>query len=124
MPSKKLLALVSDLMFTVKINEVAKRSGLQVEYAKSDDEFLAKAQSIPALAIMDLNITSASPVDLIAKLKSDDAMKAINIMCYVSHVQADLKQQAQDAGADIVLARSAFSTNLPQILKRHSGVPM
>lgn len=122
MPNKKVLALVSDLMFTVKINEVAKRSGLQVEYARSDEEFLEKAKSLPALAIMDLNISTASPVELITKIKDDAEMKAISVMCYVSHVQVDLKQQAQDAGADIVLARSAFSTNLPQILKRHSGV--
>jgi hypothetical protein len=29
--------------------------------------------------------------------------------------------QAQDAGADMVLARSAFSINLPQILRRHAA---
>jgi hypothetical protein len=37
-------------------------------------------------------------------------------------VQGELKQQAQEAGANIVMARSAFSQNLQQILKRHSGV--
>ena len=40
---------------------------------------------------------------------------------YVSHVQGELKQAAHEAGCDMVLARSAFSQNLPQILKRHSG---
>ena len=40
----------------------------------------------------------------------------------MSHVQGELKQQAQEAGCDMVLARSAFSQNLPVILKRHSGV--
>jgi hypothetical protein len=37
-------------------------------------------------------------------------------------VQGELKQQAQEAGCDMVLARSAFSQNLPVILKRHAGV--
>jgi hypothetical protein len=36
-------------------------------------------------------------------------------------VQGELKQRAHEAGADMVMARSAFSTNLPQILKRHAG---
>ena len=40
---------------------------------------------------------------------------------FVAHVEAELKQRAQEAGANMVLARSAFSTSLPQILKRHSG---
>jgi hypothetical protein len=37
-------------------------------------------------------------------------------------VQGDLKQAAQEAGCDMVMAQSAFSQNLQQILKRHSGV--
>jgi hypothetical protein len=37
-------------------------------------------------------------------------------------VQAELKQQAQEAGCDMVLARSAFSQNLPLIFKRHSSI--
>jgi hypothetical protein len=37
-------------------------------------------------------------------------------------VQVELKQQAQEAGCDMVMARSAFSQNLPQIFKRHSGI--
>jgi hypothetical protein len=37
-------------------------------------------------------------------------------------VQGELKQAAQEAGCDMVMARSAFSQNLQQILKRHSGV--
>jgi len=53
-------------------------------------------------------------------LKSDEHTKGINLLAYVSHVQGDLKLQAQEAGCNMVLARSAFSQNLPQILKRHS----
>ena len=34
----------------------------------------------------------------------------------------NLTDLADDAGFDMVLARSAFSQNLPQILKRHSAV--
>lgn len=129
MPSKqgsqKILALVSDLMFTVKINEAAKRNGMSVDYAKTDEEFLEKAGQSPApqLIVVDLNIHSASPVDLIAKLKNDPGTKPISILSYVSHVQGDLKLKAQEAGADVVMARSALSQNLAQILKRHSGMP-
>lgn len=119
--NKKILALVSDLMFTVKITDAARRNGLSVDYAKTGEDFLAKAQSMPSLAIMDLNIGTASAVELIQQMKADAVLKSINIMGYVSHVQADLKQAAQDAGADVVMPRSAFTTNLLQILKRHSG---
>lgn len=121
----KILALVSDLLFTVKINEAAKRNGMQIEYVKSDEDFLARLQEKPApkLVIMDLNISSASPVELIEKIKGADETKSISVLGYLSHIQGELKVKAQEAGADAVLARSAFSQNLAQILKRHSGMP-
>ena len=119
--NKRILALVGDLMFTVKITEAAKRNGMQVEYVKTDAEFLEKARQRPRLAIMDLNIHTAQPVELIQALKSTEEFRSISVLGYVSHVQGDLKIKAQDAGADLVLARSAFTQNLSQLLKRHAG---
>jgi CheY-like chemotaxis protein len=118
---KKILALVSDLLFAVKITEAAKRNGMQVEYVKTDKDLLESVKGNPALVIMDLNIHSADPVTLIQKLKGDVHHKGLSILGYVSHVQGELKQKAHDAGCDVVLARSAFSQNLPQILKRYAG---
>ena len=120
MHAKKILAVVEDLFFTVKINESAKRAGMPVEFLTSEKDVLDKAQSHPALIILDLNFAGVDPVKLIGKLKSDAETKPISLLGYVSHVQADLKQQAQDAGCNMVLARSAFSQNLPQILKRYA----
>lgn len=121
MRQKKVLAVVDDLLFTVKINDLAKRSGLQAEFLKSEHDVLEKAKEKPSLIIVDLNAQSVEPVSLIGKLKADDATRGISIVSYVSHVQGELKLKAQEAGSDMVLARSAFSTNLPAILKRHGS---
>jgi PleD family two-component response regulator len=120
---KKILAVVEDLLFTVKISDAAKRAGLDVEFVKSERDVIDKAtHEKPLLVILDLNFTAVEPLKLISKLKSDGEMKQISVIGYLSHVQGELKQQAQDAGANMVMARSAFSQNLQQILKRHSGV--
>jgi PleD family two-component response regulator len=120
---KKILAVVEDLMFTVKIADAAKRAGLDVEFVKSEQDVIEKAaQEKPLLIILDLNFNAVQPLQLISKMKSDGEMKQISVIGYLSHVQGELKQQAQEAGANIVMARSAFSQNLQQILKRHSGV--
>ena len=120
---KKILAVVEDLLFTVKISDAAKRAGLEVEFVKSERDVIEKATSEkPLLIILDLNFSAVQPLKLISKLKSNGEMKQISVIGYLSHVQGELKQQAQEAGANIVMARSAFSQNLPQILKRHSGV--
>ena len=73
----------------------------------------------PLLAIIDLNCNSVNPVDLILRIKQESPK--LPLIGFVSHVQGDLKQKAQEAGC-MVMARSAFSQNLPQILRRHAGV--
>ena len=120
---RKILAVVDDLLFTVKINDAAKRVGLDVEFLKSERDVIDKAtKEKPLLVILDLNFSAVQPLKLISKLKSDGDLKQISVIGYLSHVQGELKQKAQEAGANIVMARSAFSQNLQQILKRHAGV--
>jgi PleD family two-component response regulator len=119
---KRILAVLSDLFFSVKLADAAKRSGLALEFVKDPLEVLEKARQKPSLIILDLNFEAVRPLDLIAKLKSAAETKGISVIGYVSHVQGELKQQAHEAGCDTVLARSAFSQSIPQIFKRHSGI--
>jgi CheY-like chemotaxis protein len=111
--------VVDDLFFTVKILDAAKRAGAALEVVKSEIDAIDKARSGPAVLIIDLNCGAVDPVHLISALKADPATQGVPLVAYVSHVQGELKQSAQQAGCDMVLARSAFSQNLPQILKRH-----
>lgn len=117
--NQKALAVVEDLFFTVKIHESAKRAGLPIEFVKSEKDALDRAKMQPPLIIVDLNFSGVDPIGLITKLKENEETRSIRVIGYVSHVQGELKQKAQEAGCDMVLARSAFSQNLPQILKRH-----
>jgi CheY-like chemotaxis protein len=117
---KRVLAVVEDLFFTVKIADAAKRNGLDVQFVKTEKAALDAIEESPLVVILDLNVGSVDPVELIRRMKTSDAGKP-SIIAFVSHVQGELKQRAHDAGADMVMARSAFSTNLTQILKRHAG---
>jgi PleD family two-component response regulator len=119
---KRVLAVVSDLFFSSKLTEAAKRSGLALEFVKEPKEVIEKAQNKPSLIIFDLNFEAAQPLKLITKLKGKAETKGISLIGYLSHIQVELKQQAQEAGCDMVMARSALSQNLPQIFKRHSGI--
>ena len=119
---KRVLAVVSDLFFSVKLTDAAKRSGLALEFVKDAKEVMERAQHKPSLIIFDLNFDAAQPLKLISKLKSKPETKGISLIGYLSHIQAELKQQAQEAGCDMVIARSALSQNMLQIFKRHSGI--
>jgi PleD family two-component response regulator len=119
---KKVVAVLSDLMFTVKIQEAAKRAGLEPVFVNSQKDALTQAKERPAVMIFDLNNASIAPLDVISQLKSNEETSKVSLVGFVSHVQADLKQAAQQKGCDVVIARSAFSQNLPAILRRYAEV--
>jgi PleD family two-component response regulator len=118
---KRVLAVVNDLFFSVKLTDAAKRSGMALQFVKDSTEVLAKAKELPNLIIFDLNFEAVDPLKLIGELKNSSDTKGISLIGYLSHVQGELKLQAQDAGCDMVMARSAFSQNMSQIFKRHAG---
>lgn len=118
---KKVLAVIEDLFFTVKINESAKHAGLTAEFVKSEVDAIERAKLQPAVIVIDLNCASIDPLRLIGELKSMPELREINLLGFVSHVQGELKQKAHEAGCNMVLARSAFSQNMQQIFKRYSA---
>jgi len=121
----RIFAFVDDLFFMTKIQETGRKLNVKVEFVKTDKDLYERmgqnGDDKPSLIIVDLNNLSAKPLTIIPKLKSK-LKKATNIIGFVSHVQGDLKVKAQEAGCDMVLPRSAFSQNLPQLLRRH-GAP-
>jgi CheY-like chemotaxis protein len=123
--NSRIFAFIEDLFFMAKIQETARKLNVKVEFVKTDKDLMEKMQQNgeekPSLIIFDLNLASVKPLTLIPKLKSK-LKKGTSIIGFLSHVQGDLKQKAHEVGCDMVLPRSAFSQNLPQLLRRH-GAP-
>jgi CheY-like chemotaxis protein len=123
--NSRIFAFIEDLFFMAKIQETARKLNVKVEFVKTDKDLAEKmgqnGDEKPSLIIFDLNNSSAKPLTLIPKLKSK-LKKGTSIIGFLSHVQGDLKQKAHEVGCDMVLPRSAFSQNLPQLLRRH-GAP-
>jgi PleD family two-component response regulator len=122
--SSRIFAFVDDLFFLAKIQETARKLNVKVEFCKSEKDLSnhlkENGEEKPSLIIFDMNNNSIKPLVLIPKLKSK--LKKTSVIGFLSHVQGDLKQKAHEVGCDMVLPRSAFSQNLPQLLRRH-GAP-
>jgi CheY-like chemotaxis protein len=116
--SKTVLAVLEDLFFTVKIADAAKRAGAVTIFVKTAGAALERLRDFPAVVVVDLNCGSIDPIDFVKQIKAGE-YRGIPVIGFVSHVQTELRQKAQDAGYDMVVARSAFSGNLPDILRRH-----
>lgn len=114
-----ILAVLDDLMFTSKIRTAANRLGVAVTFARSADAARAELQKAPlALIILDLNCPRTDPLAIARSIKSDPALASVPTVGFVSHVQTDLINAAREAGVDEVLARSAFTAQLADILRR------
>jgi CheY-like chemotaxis protein len=123
--NSRIFAFVDDLFFQAKIQETARKLNVKVEFCKAEKDLLEhmkqNGEEKPSLIIFDMNNANAKPLTLIPKLKTK-LKKGTSIIGFLSHVQGDLKQKAHEVGCDMVLPRSAFSQNLPQLLRRH-GAP-
>ena len=109
----RVIALMDDLFFQMKLAETAKQLGVEVKVATNGDAFQALLNGDPKLVIVDLNARS-QPISAIEKLRQTD--KEIRVVGFLSHVQTGLAAQAQAAGCNEVLPRSSFTQNLPAIL--------
>ncbi len=120
----RIFAFIDDLFFLAKIQETARKLNVKVEFVKTDKDILERLKNNgdekPSLIIFDLNNANAKPLTTIPKLKRE-LKKGTAIIGFLSHLQADLKVKAQEAGCDMVLPRSSFSQNLPSLLRRHGA---
>lgn len=111
-----ILVAVDDLLFSSKIRTVAKQTGVDLAFARTPADIVARARADrPAMVIFDLDSAKTDPIATIAALKADPALAGIRTLGFVSHVHADVIGAARKAGAE-VLPRSAFAANLADIL--------
>jgi PleD family two-component response regulator len=115
--TRRVLAAVEDLLFRSKISETASSLGIEAAFPRNPKRLLeAIHESPPALLILDLNSARFEPLTLLRSVRSDDATRDVPTVGFLSHVQKDLAVAAREAGCDRVVARSAFTKDLPRIL--------
>jgi DNA-binding NarL/FixJ family response regulator len=106
------IGVLDDLFFLAKVQDIAKRAGLTSVFVKSREAAIKKAREAPVAVVIDLHYKAAEPIELIRELT------AMNVptMGFFSHVQVELKREAEAAGCTIVMPRSAMGTKLPEWL--------
>ena len=117
----EILVVVDDLIFLSKIQQTAKLLGVDVEPVDPGRLEARAAQSPVRAVILDLNHRSGSALAVLRALKSNRATGGIPVIAFLSHVQTDLASAARAAGSDVLLARSAFTRELPQLLAKYAS---
>lgn len=107
--------LLDDLFFRARIEATAGSTGAAVAFSRTPEELEERLGEGggPATVIVDLG-GPGDPVATIRALKAREP--APTVVAYGSHVDRERLAGAREAGADRILARSAFTERLPEIL--------
>jgi CheY-like chemotaxis protein len=88
---RPILALVTDLFFTLKIGDTAKALGLPIHFVSSAEELLDRfRQTSPALVIADLTLKGLDMATLFEELAAEAPRSTVPILGYTTH--ADWKR--------------------------------
>jgi hypothetical protein len=97
----RIYCFIEDLFFLAKIQEAARKVGVKVGFVKADKDIVSRLADVPEGSLK-------------SKMK-----RGTSVIGFLSHLQGDLKAKAMEAGCDMVMPKSAFSQNLPNLLRRH-----
>ena len=112
-----IICAIDDLIFSIKIQTAARHLGVELYFERSAAGIVPRVrEKRPSLVILDLNSQKLAPLEAVAALKADPELRDIRTLGYVSHVDEATIAAARDAGIDQVMARSAFTTRLADIL--------
>lgn len=142
-----LVGFVADLMFTPRIENVARHLGFVVKWIGEETAVAPATPHIqpespgeqlhgqtgqlfelltawqPALLLFDLNNDAVPWARWIAMLKSSPATRRLPILCFGSHKDVEAISTARSAGADLVVARSRFTNEMGDLLQKLARVP-
>jgi CheY-like chemotaxis protein len=115
---RPVVAAAADLLFAARIRSAAEAAGVPLVLVRGGEDVAGRAREARArLVLLDLDARWLDAPAIINGLKGEAATADIPVVAYVSHVREDAIAAAQMAGADRVLARSAFVRLLPELLR-------
>lgn len=112
----------TDLIFGARIRAAADACRVPSVAVTVADRLVATVRDGVHAVFVDLDVRTADPIALIARLKADECTRHAPVVAFASHIRTDALQAARDAGADRVLARGAFARQLPSLVREFAQV--
>jgi len=106
-----------DLMLAVRVEGVAVALGCRLRTAESAAAAAGiVAEAAPVAAVIDLAAPGLALAETVAALRRLDA--ALFVLGFFPHVQRELGAAGRAAGCSLVVPRSRFMAELPQLLRQ------
>ncbi|HUC00664.1 MAG TPA: hypothetical protein VMS11_12645 [Solirubrobacterales bacterium] len=106
----RVVSIATDLMLASRVDATLTAAGHHVLLARTvDDASLDEAE----IVVADLEAASA---DALGSLE-------VPVLGYYSHVDAETRQEAEEAGVTLAVPRSRMARELPELVERLLGAP-
>ncbi len=102
--------LINDMLFSSKLREAAKATGLTIQPAREPAAFAAAAREAK-LAIVDLRLPTA-----LAALEALGGGAGVRTVGFIDHEKTDVMDAARAMGCNDVMAKGQFANALPKLL--------
>jgi CheY-like chemotaxis protein len=113
-----ILALVTDLFFTLKIGDTAKSVGVPIQFAASAEEFFdGFRKTRPALVIADLTLGGVDLAALFEQLAADAHRVTVPILGYTTHADWKRTEPLHDRCTKVV-TKDTLSRRLAELMQQ------
>jgi CheY-like chemotaxis protein len=105
--------MISDMLFSSKLREAAKATGVSVQ-AQRDAVAWAAAAREAKLAIVDLRMpTALAALDALAASPAPSTLRTVG---FIDHERIEVMDEARAKGCTDVMAKGQFANALPKLL--------
>jgi hypothetical protein len=105
--------MISDMLFSSKLREAAKATGVTVQATRDAAAWAAAAREAK-LAILDLRIPAAlAALDALGTATPPQSLRSVG---FIDHERTDVMDQARAKGCTDVMAKGQFANALPKLL--------
>ena len=113
---KSILVLMEDLLFSVQLQDTAKKLGYAVVVVQQEGDFSQQLENAPDLVLVDTTVKHVDWTKLVRAAKS----RQRKVLAFGNHGDLEARERALAAGADTVLANAAVATNMSRLLEKHT----
>jgi len=106
----RVVAFIPDLLFGSNVLAALSGAGHEVELVSEP----AASGNKPDVLIVDLTAEPARRIELVRAMPRPN----VRTLAFYSHVEADVRAQAEDAGCDMVVPRSRMAREAPSLVDR------
>ena len=110
-------AMVPDLLFGSKVKEMLEQAGHEVDIVSGETEVWDEIAGTEVL-VVDLTSDDVDGIGLIDTLKTGGEANHVKTLGFYSHVEAETKRRAEQAGFDLVVPRSRMAREGADLVAR------